>query len=573
MRAAAAILPLIIATLSTSCGLLKKPETASAGAAIQADGAEVSFTNAYLQAEAQFLNGSGDLGLAAFMALERERPDNDAVLYRIASIHAREKRNSEALFFIKKARKLNPQNRWYRELEAEIMEAQGLYAQAAEVYEQLMRETPNRFALFQEALRLQLRAGNRGKALQLIELRESQVGLRPYTTEEKIRLLKSEGRYVEAVEAMKKLREKYPDRMAYAFREAELCMDANMPERAVPLLTAILSQNPANAKAELLLLNIRLNRGETSNTYDAIQHLAASTDLEFARKKQLLTLWGRNVRLSPDSTSRVLNALQEAHPDDVHVLEYCGDLASKRHMDSLAAACYLQMIRNVALLQEGTAFRAFEKTNRALQWTADWKNLSETAADMVSLFPVSAVAHYWVAYAAFQQQKLDVALESASYGAGIAYERNDRLALSALQQRILCAQGKLDEAFSLANTNLLQWPEVPWAEAQLAYVLALQGKTAEAEQRALEAAANPGTDLEAVQLILGWVLFYAHKPEGAINVWLALNTPETKEPQLLEALGDAFNQLNQKTQAKKYWLQALKAGGDAVKLNKKLYEP
>jgi predicted Zn-dependent protease len=269
----------------------------------------------------------------------------------------------------------------------------------------------------------------------------------------------------------------------------------------------------------------------------------------------------------------VLNALQEAHPDDVHVLEYCGDLASERRMDSIAAACYLQMIQGISLFQEGAAFRAFEKTIRALQWTTDWKHLSETATEMVSLFPVSASAHYWLAYAAFQQQKLDVAFESASYGAGIAFERNDRLALSALQLSILCAQGKLDEAFSLANTNLLQWPKVPWAEAQLAYVLALQGKTAEAEKKALEAAANPGSDVEAVQVLLGWVLFYGDKPADAIRVWQALNTPEAKTPQLLEALGDACIKMNNRAQANIYWQQALKAGGDAVKLNKKLYEP
>lgn len=573
MRAAAAILPLLLAMLSSACGVFNKPKTPSAGTAVRADGSEVSFTNAYLQAEAQFLSGSGDLGLAAFLALEQDRPDNDAVLYRIACIHFKAGRNSEALFYIKKARKLNPQNRWYRETEAEILEAQGLYGQAAEIYEQLMREYPNRFALFQEAFRLQVRAENRSKVMQLIELREAQVGLRPFTTEDKIRLLKSEGRYAEAVEAMKKLREKYPDRMAYTFREAELCVDANMPDRAIPLLTEILSQNPANAKAEVLLLNIRLNRGETKNTYDAIVRLAGNTDLEFSGKKQLLDQWRRRITVSADSTARVLSALQDAHPDDVRVLEYCGDMASELHMDSLAAALYLRMIQNVSLFQEGAGFLAFEKTIRALQWTADWKHLSETAGDMVSLFPVSAVAHYWQAYAAFQQQKLDEAFESASYGAGIAFELRDRLALSALLQRILCAQGKLDEAFSLANKNLQQWPKEPWALAQLAYVLALKGNTAEAEKRALEAAANPGADVEAVQLILGWVLFYADKPADAINVWQALNTPEVKTPQLLEALGDACAKTNNRTQAKKYWQQALKAGGDAVKLNKKLYEP
>jgi predicted Zn-dependent protease len=573
MRAAAAILPLLLATLCSACGVFKKHEKAPAAHTVRADGSEVSFTNAYLQAEAQFLSGSGDLGLAAFLALEREHPDNDAVLYRIACIHFKADRSSEALFYMKKARKLNPQNRWYRETEAEILEAQGLYAQAAEIYEQLMREIPNRAALFQEALRLQIRAGNRSKALQLIELREAQVGLRSYSTEEKIRLLKSEGRYPEAVEAMKKLREKYPDRMAYTFREAELCVEAQMFDRAIPLLTDILSQNPANAKAEVLLLSIRLKRGETSNTYEAIVRLAGSTDLEFGGKKQLLDQWRRNVTPTADSMSRVLSALQQAHPDDVRVLEYCGDLASELRMDSLAAACYLRMIQNVSIFQEAAGFRAFEKTIRALQWTADWKNLSETAGDMVSLYPVSAVAHYWLAYAAFQQQKLDEAFESASYGAGIAFELHDRLLLSALLQRILCAQGKLDEALSLANNNLLQWPKEPRAQAQLAYMLALKGNTAEAEKRALEAAANPGADVEAVQLMLGWVLFYGDKPADAIRVWRALHSPETKEPQLLEALGDAYAKTNNRTQAHIYWQQALKAGGDAVKLNKKLYEP
>jgi predicted Zn-dependent protease len=573
MRAARIFLPLLIAILHTGCRTAKKLPAPGNKAITGADGAEVAISAAYINAEAQYLSASGDRGLAAFLSLEKEQPDNAAVHYRIACIYKAQEQYSEALFFIRKAHRLDEKNRWYRELEAALLEQTGEPAQAATIFEQLMAEDPTRSIFFQEAMRLQLKAGNRSRALELINRREQQVGLRPATTYRKILLLKAEGRYLDAADEMKKLGAKYPDRNAYKLREAELSMEAGNLDRAVPLLSSVLAQNPADFEVEALLLQIRLNRGETNNSFESLQRLTANPELGFSRKKNLLDLWQGRVHVSSDSIAQILHLLEQAHPEDPHVLEYCGDLATARGMDSLAAASYLRMLYEDSVFNKEAYFVDYQKTINALRLISDWNALFETASDMADLFPAMVPAHYWKAYGAFQLNSLETALESANYGLSMAFKMEDQLAVRALMLRIFCVQGKTDEALELARKSLQNWPKEPWAKAQLAYVMALTGETAAAEKMARDAAGLPGPDSAAVHIILGWVLFFADKPAEAIRVWEAVKAPEAHEPQVLEAIGDAYAKTGNKTQAKFYWQRALKAGGDAVKLKKKLNEP
>lgn len=570
MRAARILLPLFIVILHTACGATKKTPASKASIRGADDGSEVTFASSYINAEAQYLSAAGDLGLASFLALEKEQADNAAVHYRIACIYKAQQRYAEALFFIKKARKLDPKNRWYQELEASLLEENGEPAQAAAIFEQLMTEDPARAIFFQEALRLQLKAGNRARAMELINRREQQVGLRPSTTERKIQLLKAEGRYLDAADEMKKLREKYPDRSVYGFREAELSLEAGNAERAIPLLHKVLTQNPADFKAEALLLQIRLNRGETPGSYGPLQRLLRNKELDFRRKKDLLDLWQKQTRVSNDSMVRILNSLEQAHAGDPMASEYCGDLAAARKMDSLAAGFYLRMLYEDSVLNKEPYFFQYKKTVHALRLITDWSRLYEVAEEMTELFPAMAQAHLWKAYGALQLNKLAIAEESATYGLSIAFKVEDQLALRALMLYILCARGNSDAALALARNGAQQWPGEPWAKAQLAYMLARTGEITAAEKMAWEAVRAHGSNQADVQIILGWVLFYADKPKEAILAWEAA---DAREPQILEAIGDAYAKTGNKISAKLYWQQALKAGGDAVKLKKKLNEP
>ncbi|MBU6323986.1 MAG: tetratricopeptide repeat protein, partial [Bacteroidetes bacterium] len=475
MRAARILLPLFIIILHTACGAAKKTPAAKTNISSADDGSEVTFASSYINAESQYLSGAGDLGLASFLALEKEQADNAAVHYRIACIYEAQQRYTEALFFIKKARKLDPKNRWYRELEASLLEETGEPAQAAAIFEQLMSEDPARSVFFQEALRLQLKAGNRAKAMDLINRREQQVGLRPYTTERKIQLLKAEGRYLDAADEMKRLREKYPDRSVYAFREAELSLDAGNAERAIPLLNNVLAQNPSDFKAEALLLQIRLSRGETAGSFGPLQRLLVNDELDFQRKKDLLDLWQKHIRVSNDSMARILNLLEQAHGNEPVALEYCGDLAAARKMDSLAATYYLHMLYADSVLNKEPHFIQYAKTVNALRLVTNWSRLYDIGSEMTELFPAMAQAHLWKAYGAFQLNNLDIAEESAAYGMSMAFKAEDDLALRALMQRILCARGRTDEAMVLARSGVQKWPAEPWAKAQLAYMLARTG--------------------------------------------------------------------------------------------------
>lgn len=568
MRAAGFCLPLLIALLMPACGIVKKSSAPDDAVRVAVDGTETVFTDVYLNAEAQYLSGSGDLGLSAFLKLEKERPDLAAIPYRIACIYKDQKQFAEALFFIEKANKLDPKNRWYSETKAAILERQGSLQQAAEIYEQLLHADPAKAVFYREAARLYAAQGRSDKALEIIGLREQQFGLRYNTTQQKVQILKVQGRWDVAADEIQKLRNKYPDRASYLLWEAEICSEGGELDRAISLLRQVLQQNPDDPEAEALLLNNLLKKGETANLYSRMAHVCAHTDLPFGRKKPLLEMWQEKVFLQSDSLAQLLNLISMAHPEDASALEYCGDQASEEFKDSLAAVFYLQA------LEQETSFDLYSKAIQSLRNCTSWTQMQQTATVMTELYPTNAQAWYWRGFAAFQERQWTEAEEAVAFGINFEATPEGRLDFSALKLRVLLAQHKTTEVLNQAQAVYREYPDKPYAWAQWALACAETGKQpADAETLARKAAASTDPDSVAIQLMLGRVLFLNQKSTEAIRVWLAVTGPEKREPEFLETLGDAYQQTGNLQQARKYWQQALKAGGDAVTLQKKLHEP
>src|SRR5580765_5315270 len=92
------------------------------------------------------LNNAADL----FAEVIRKDGTNHAAMYELSNIYAQQKKYSDALFFSRSAYKLDSKNEWYAMSYAEILQKNGKFEESAVVYEQLVKENPDRLDYYFE---------------------------------------------------------------------------------------------------------------------------------------------------------------------------------------------------------------------------------------------------------------------------------------------------------------------------------------------------------------------------------------------------------------------------------------
>jgi len=180
-RIRTALTAILFSGLWSACGIFQPKASQESGrgmAGVAEDGTEVQFTSAFLNANAQYLAGNYDAAYLDFQKLEKERPDLAAIPWRLAEIKLAQKQAGSAVVHIRRATALDPENTWYREIEAKALEQSGEYDGALSIWSDLLRRFPTRAAYYQEAVRLCLSRQKYDKAVEVLNLREKQFGMR-----------------------------------------------------------------------------------------------------------------------------------------------------------------------------------------------------------------------------------------------------------------------------------------------------------------------------------------------------------------------------------------------------------
>lgn len=553
-----------------SCGLFQPKTSPGAGrgaAGTAEDGTEVQFSSAYLQANAQYLAGNYDAAYLDFQKLEKERPDVAAVPWRMAEIRLAQKQAGAAVVHIRRAAALDPENTWYREIEARALELNGEHEAALAIWADLIHRFPTRAAYYQEAVRHCLSRQQYDKALDFLSQREKQFGLREQVTDQKVRILGAQGKFAEAADEIARLRTKYPDRQKYLLWEARLAQQGRFNERALNLLQPLLQADPENAEALGLRVQILAGRGDYLRYFAALRQLTANTSLSYSQKQVYLQEWANNLvnPLRRDSTVILASIVERLHSDVPAALLYCGDVWSAANEHRRAALLYRK-----ALDSGQASYDLYEKLIRSLERASSFAEMETAAEQMTEDFPSQPNAWRYLAFARYRQFNYAGSAEACRTGQAFALDRDDKIRLANLLAQAEFKGGRTMEALAILEPLYNENPAERSVANSYAFVLAAAGKRLELAAQIADALVKEQPENPFFLDTWGWVLFKSGNPLQAIAFFEKAILLAPGNADILEHTGDAWKQMGNEVKARSFWEEALKSGGDPKMLKKKI---
>lgn len=500
-------------------------------------------------------------------------PEAAGIYYDLARINMQGKRSAEAEKNIKKAIELAPGNNWYKEQYANILLDQNRFADAAAVYEEVLRTDDRNKENLQKVAFLYQRAGDKKKALQAFDKLVSMYGDDEEILEDKVQLHLDNNELDKAIELSRKLIQMAPGESKYYILQAKIHSSNNMQDEAAKLFTQAEELFPDDPELQLALSEYYIQKGDKDKYKKYLEKLVTNNSLEPA---QQLTVLGGFLSTVKDSTERDF------------ALQMAGKLA-KMHPDAASAqAAYGDMLGI-----SGQLLPAAEQYKKALAIDPSnytiWKNLlsiylQEQVADSVvrysdkalRLFPNQAQLHFLNGMGHNMKKDYTKAVNALQRAIDMIPEENK--AELADMHGMLADVYNSTKQYDLSDENfdkaLQLEPDNASTLNNYGYYLSERNtRLDDAEKmskRSLELAPEQPTFLDTY----GWIMYKKGNYKKAKEyIEKAIEKEQaTASGTLWDHLGDINYKLNNKEKALECWQKAKELGADNPQLDKKIKE-
>ena len=513
------------------------------------------------------LNNAADL----FAEVIRKDGSNHAAMYELANIYAQQKKYSDALFFSRSAYKLDGRNEWYALSFAEILQKNGKFEESAVVYEQLIKDNPDRLDYYFEWASALIYANKLNDAIKVLDRVEAQVGVNKDVVMQKQRLYMQLGKTDKAILEVQKLIDADPkDAQAYGML-AELYQNMGQKEKALEIYNKVLQIDPENPYIHLSLADYYRSNGEKEKSVEELKKAFGNKKLDFDTKLQILASYYTLIELHPEMTEQALEMsrlLIEANPEEPRSHAVYGDflILDKQYEKAL----------DEYLLAKKAGSKEYGVTQQLMFLQSQlqrWDSLIIESEDAISNFPDQPLGYFFNGIAYSQKKKYSEAVKSLGSGVKLIVDNKN------LEGQFYSSMGeaynelkdylKSDESYEKAlelnskDANVLN---------NYAYFLSVRGeKMDKAEQMSRESnALEP--DQGSYEDTYGWIMYKQGKYKEA-KEWTekSLSHGSDKSATVLEHYGDILFRLGELNNAFEYWQKAKNAGEGASEfLDRKL---
>lgn len=513
------------------------------------------------------LNNAADL----FAEVIRKDGSNHAAMYELANIYAEQKKYSDALFFIRSAYKLDAKNEWYAMSFAEILQKNGKFEESATVYEQLLKDKPDRLDYYFEWASALIYANKLPDAIKVLDKLEAKIGVNKDVVMQKQRLYMQLGKTDKAIAEVQKLIDESPkDAQAYGML-AELYQNIGQKEKALEIYNKVLEIDPENPYIHLSLADYYRTNGDKEKSVAELKKAFGNKKLDIDTKIQILASYYALIELHPEMKEQALEMsrlLIESSPEEPRAHAVYGDFLIQDKQYDKALDEY-KLAKKLGA-KEFTVAQQLMFLESQLQ---RWDSLLTESEETISNFPDQPLGYFFNGLANSQKKKYADAVKSLNTGVKLIVD-NKKLEgqfYSSLGEAYneLKDYAKSDESFEKAleldakDANVLN---------NYAYFLSVRGeKMDKAELMSKESnALEP--DQGSYEDTYGWIMYKQGKYSEA-KIWIekSLSHGSDKSATVLEHYGDILYKLGDANKAYEYWQKAKNAGeGYSEFLDRKL---
>ena len=495
------------------------------------------------------------------------------VLYELSSFYIQLNRPEKAVDMLKRAVANSADNFTYRMALATISRNLGMYGEAAEEYEKLVKSYPGKPELNYYLAEALTQEGEIGKAIDAYNALESSIGMNEALSMQKYKLYNSLEQSDAAFKEIENLAAKYPMEARYQIILGDLHLEKNDTIKARAYYQKAHEIDPSNPYYIVSMANYYEATGNKEAAETQIRNALVNEKLDVDTKVGILSryiLKLQQTQKDTDSSNALFQTLLEQHPEDTELKQMYGSLLlSQGKTDE--ARFQFQLITE---MEPENAAAWQQLLNMALK-AEDIDEVVRICTKCQELFPDAPEYYFYLGIAYYQQEKYQEALNTYYAGIDIIPAENARLKSDFYGQigDIYYQMKQMDQTYKSYDEALKYNENNIVVLNNYAYFLSLDKKDLKKAERMSAQCIKLEPDNATYLDTYAWIFFVQGSYTLAkIYIESALEKDKTKSPELVDHYGDILYMTGEKDKAVEQWKKAREMGKESEVLDRKIIE-
>ena len=485
------------------------------------------------------------------------------VLYELSSFYVQMNRPEKAVEMLQRAVANSTDNFTYRMALATISRNLGMYGEAAEEYEKLVKAFPGKPELNYYLAEALTQEGETGKAIDAYNALESSIGMNEALSMQKYKLYNQLEQSDAAFNEIEKLAIKYPMEARYQIILGDLHLEKNDTIKARAYYQKAHEIDPGNPYYIVSMANYYEATGNKDAAETQIRNALINEKLDVDTKVAILSryiLKLQQTKKGTDSANALFQTLLEQHPEDTDLKQMYGSLLIAQGKTD-EARFQFQLITE---MEPENAAAWQQLLNMSLK-AEDIPEVIRICTKCQELFPDAPEYYFYLGIAYYQQEKYQEALNTYYAGINIIPTDNPRLK-SDFYGQIGDIYYQMNEALKYNDNNNV-------VLNNYAYFLSLDKKHLKKAERMSAQCIKLEPDNATYLDTYAWIFFVqGNYTLAKIYIESALEKDTTKSSELVDHYGDILYMIGDKDKAVEQWKKAREMGKESEILDRKIIE-
>jgi tetratricopeptide (TPR) repeat protein len=531
---------------------------------------QVAIEKKLIEGKKYTMFGDWEKAEATYRSILEEDPQNSAVNYELSRTLAAQGKLSEALTYVKKAIRLEPENEWYLLMESDIYEkTPDLYA-AMDVYDQLLQLKPDRPQYYAMMISFCKKTDEKERLLKILDQYESLTGVTETITRTRFETLDAMGKSEDALGAINKLIDAFPMIVEYKFLAASYCKTKGWNDKALVYYKKILEIDPSDSRARLALAGVEKQDGNNVAYLQSIAAIMGNTSLNIDVKLQELIPYVIEFSEKKDpqlgkALLGVIDQLVISHPKEAKTYAIKGDVLSIMGQNQDAVNAYI-----TSTTLNGNVYVVWEQLIGLLISTYAYDDVVNQAARAIDIFPNQAYLYYASGYGLYKKKRYNDALDMLNQALIMTGKNtNQKISVYNVLGMVYDELGQADKSVQAFETALTLNPRSAETLSQYSLVLSRRIEQSDRAVAMADRVIAEGNQSVAVRQWVAEVYYNQKKYDKARQVMESV-VREGTDPYGYNLAGDIYNATGDTDHAVDMWQTAIDKGMIDPEIKKKL---
>ena len=493
------------------------------------------------------------------------------VLYELAMFQLQRNRPEKAVEMLKSAVAHSDDNFTYRMTLAGLYRNLGMYGEASDSYEELVKRYPDKSELNYYLADALTQEGEIGAAIDAYNVLESTMGMNETLSLQKFKLYQTLKQPDKAFEEIEKLANKYPMNARYRLLMGDLHLENEETEKALACYQQAHEIDPDDPRYIVSMANYYDQTGDKEAAEQEIRDALVNEKLDVETKVGILSRYVQRLQQTQqgiENANSLFQTLLDQHPEDTELKLMYGSLLMAQQKEE-EAKFQFQLVTEMEPSNEG----AWQQLLNISLKGEDIPEVIRICTRCKELFPEAPEYYFYLGIGYYMQEKYQESLDTYYAGLKIIPEGNGVVKSNFYGQigDLYYQMEKMDEAYKAYDEALKYNENNAPVLNNYSYFLTLDKKDLKKAERMAAQCIKLEPDNATYLDTYAWVFFVqGNYTLAKIYIENALLKDKKNSAELVDHYGDILYMSGEKDKALEQWKKAKEMGKDTDVLKQKI---